>query len=107
MCGIDGSGPLRFLSCGAIVVQTNEQPDELDAELEAAILALLQQRGAGMTICPSEAARKVAPEAWEPLMERARAAARRLVAAGEITITQSGVVVDPANAKGPIRLRGT
>ncbi len=38
-------------------------------------------------------------------MEPARQAARRLVAAGEIEITQGGHVVDPSTAKGPIRLR--
>ncbi len=80
-------------------------PGELDASLEAAILDLLKQRGAGKTICPSEAARRVAPGAWEPLMERTRSAARRLVAAGEIVVTQGGVVVDPSRAKGAIRLR--
>jgi hypothetical protein len=89
------------------VNQTNQPSRDLDAELEAAILALLQQRAAGKTICPSEAARKVAAEAWEPLLERARAAAQRLAADGEITVTQGGVVVDPAQAKGPIRLRRT
>jgi hypothetical protein len=76
-----------------------------DRALEAAILGLLERRGRGKTICPSEAAREVAPDDWEPLMERTRAAAFRLVAAGEIVVTQRGVVVDPARAKGPIRLR--
>ncbi len=79
-----------------------------DAALEAAILDLLNARGAGKTICPSEAARKVAGDAgaaWEPLMEPARAAARRLVAAGRIVITQGGRVVDPSRARGPIRLK--
>jgi hypothetical protein len=38
-------------------------------------------------------------------MEPARAAARRLVANGEIQITQRGNVVDPSTARGPIRLR--
>jgi hypothetical protein len=42
---------------------------------------------------------------WEGLMEPARAAARRLVAAGEIVVTQGGGVVDASTAKGPIRLR--
>ena len=42
---------------------------------------------------------------WEPLMEPARSAARRLVTAGKIVITQGGVVVDPSHAKGAIRLR--
>ena len=76
--------------------------------LEQAILRLLQERGAGKTICPSEAAQKVGGEereAWKPLMEPARAAARRLVAAGRLVITQGGQVVDSSTAKGAIRLR--
>jgi len=76
--------------------------------LEEAILRLLAERGTGKTICPSEAARAVGGEdrgAWEPLMEPARAAARRLVAEGKIVITQGGRVVDSSTAKGPIRLR--
>jgi hypothetical protein len=75
--------------------------------LEAAILRLLEERGAGKTICPSEAARAVGSEeraAWEPLMEPARSAARRLVAQGKIAVTQGGAVVDASTAKGPIRL---
>ena len=76
-----------------------------DTALEGAILTLLAQRSTGATICPSEAARLVAPENWQPLMEPARRAARRLVASGEIEITQRGQVVDPSTAKGPIRLR--
>ena len=82
---------------------------EQDEHLERVILELLHARGAGKTICPSEAARAVAAsdarEAWEPLMEPARAAARRLVAQGTIYITQGGNIVDPSTAKGPIRLR--
>lgn len=76
-----------------------------DRALEAAIRDLLAQRGAGKTICPSEAARAVAPDSWETLMEKSRSAARRLVAQGEIVITQNGTIVDPSHAKGPIRLR--
>ncbi len=79
-----------------------------DAALEEAILALLAERGAGKTICPSEAARRVGGEqreAWEPLMEPARAAARRLHAAGRLLVMQGGHPVDPSHAKGPIRLK--
>ena len=80
-----------------------------DKRLEETILRLLSERGAGKTICPSEAARAVAGSeertAWEPLMEPARAAARRLVAAEAIVITQGGQIVDASTAKGPIRLR--
>ncbi len=84
---------------------------EVDKDLEASILALLDQRAAGATICPSEAARSVASEnggiddEWRELMEPARRAARRLVAADLVDITQKGQVVDPSTAKGPIRIR--
>jgi hypothetical protein len=84
------------------------KPGTQDHVLEEAILQLLAARGAGKTICPSEAARAIGGEdraAWEPLMEPARAAARRLVAEGKIVITQGGRVVDGSTAKGPIRLR--
>ena len=90
-----------------------EKPAETDTQLEAAILSLLAERGRDKTICPSEAAKLVGGLAegeatrhnWETLMEPARAAARRLVAADRIVITQKGRVVDPSTAKGPIRLR--
>jgi hypothetical protein len=80
-----------------------------EKRLEHEILRLLADRGTGKTICPSEAAR-VATNSderaiWEPLMEPARAAAQRLVAAGKIVITQHGAIVDGRTAKGPIRLR--
>ena len=73
----------------------------------AAIEDLLRERAAGATICPSEAARAVGGDQWRPLMEPARAAARRLVARGLVEITQGGSVVDPSTAKGPIRIRRT
>jgi hypothetical protein len=73
--------------------------------LERAIIELLESRDAGGTICPSEAARYVRPEGWEGLMEAARQAARRLVHAGRLEITQKGRVVDPSAFRGPIRLR--
>jgi len=77
-----------------------------DRDLESAIISLLDQRTAGATICPSEAARLVAGESgWRDLMEPARRAARRLVAAQEVEITQGGRVVDPSSVWGPIRIR--
>jgi hypothetical protein len=79
---------------------------EQDAELERVLLSLLGQRAGGATVCPSEAARAVGTDdGWRALMEPARRAARRLVAAGEVEITQGGRVVDPSTAKGPIRVR--
>lgn len=84
----------------------------VDRELEQAIVELLDERARGATICPSEAARRVAgaggatdDDAWRELMEPARRAARRLVVAGRAEITQRGRVVDPSTAKGPIRIR--
>lgn len=79
----------------------------VDVALEDAIRTLLAARARGATICPSEAARAVDPEGWRALMEPARSAARRLVAGGEVEITQGGRVVDPSTAKGPIRVRST
>jgi hypothetical protein len=76
-----------------------------DHALEASILGLLGKRAATSTICPSEAAKEVGGDDWRDLMEPARRAARRLVAAGDVEITQGGKVVDPSTAKGPIRIR--
>lgn len=85
---------------------------DVDAELERTTLALLDARARTSTICPSEVARAVAgadadEATWRALMEPARMAARRLVAGGQVEITQGGRVVDPSTAKGAIRLRRT
>ena len=76
-----------------------------DTALEAELMALLGRRARGATVCPSEAARAVGGEDWRVLMEPSRAAARRLVARGQVEITQGGRVVDGSTAKGPIRVR--
>jgi hypothetical protein len=80
----------------------------LGAELEAAIMELLAERGPDKSICPSEAAKLVGGSTsrrdWEGLMEPAREAARRLARAGRIVLTQKDKVIDGA-ARGPIRLR--
>ena len=73
---------------------------------QEAILGLLAQRAPGRTICPSEAARVLGgDDGFRPYMEPVRAAARELVARGELEVTQRGEVVDPGRARGPIRLR--
>ena len=82
-----------------------ERPTAVDRTLEATILDLLARRGRGASICPSEAAQVVGGDGWRLLMERSRRAARRLVAAGSVEITQQGRVVDPSTARGPIRIR--
>jgi predicted helicase len=67
---------------------------------------LLEARARDASICPSEAARRLADGGdWRVEMESVRMAARRLRRAGVIDITQAGRAVDPDTAKGPIRLR--
>jgi hypothetical protein len=72
---------------------------------EAAILELLDRRGADKTICPSEVARALAGKAdFHPYMERVREAAGRLAKAGRVEVTQGGRPVKVDEARGPIRL---
>jgi hypothetical protein len=78
---------------------------DIDLALERAMLKLLGDRARGATICPSEAARAVAPQRWRELLEPARCAARRLVAQGRLDMTKGGRVVDPSTVRGPVRLR--
>ena len=71
---------------------------------EKKILSLLQTRSHGSSMCPSEIL--AADDKKDKLkMEEVRQAARRLVHQGLIEITQKGLVVDPSEFKGPIRLR--
>lgn len=77
----------------------------VDRALEAAILDLLDGRPRGGSVDPQDAARAVGgDDGWEPLTEPARAAARRLHAAGRAVVTQGGRPVDPSTAKGPIEV---
>ena len=80
--------------------------DDVAARLERAILDLLARRREGATICPSDAAREVGTgDDWRSLMQPARDAAARLVASGDVEVTQRGTVVDVATARGPVRIR--
>jgi hypothetical protein len=74
-----------------------------DADIEKTILALLEQRDEGKTICPSEAARALAgDEDFRPLMDPVRRVADAM---DEVEITQKGRAVELDAARGPIRLR--
>ena len=68
------------------------------------ILTLLDQRGAGKTICPSEAARMLAgPDGdWRALMDDVHAAADGLLAQGTITLTWRGALKQ--KRRGPYRI---
>jgi hypothetical protein len=94
--------------CSAACRRRRRRP--IDEALASRITSLLDRRGRSGTVCPSEVARLVAverddPERWRELMEPTRAAARRLVSAGEVEVVQRGRVVDPSTARGPIRIR--
>ncbi|MEM6891589.1 MAG: DUF3253 domain-containing protein [Pseudomonadota bacterium] len=63
-------------------------------------MALAEARGPRRTFCPSDAARRLAPEDWRPLMPRVR----RVAADLPLCATQKGQIVDVLTARGPIRL---
>ncbi|MER6345885.1 DUF3253 domain-containing protein [Streptomyces sp. NPDC001595] len=81
---------------------------ELAERLERAIKSLLERRADTASICPSDVARDVYEgddEGWRALMEPVRRAAWRLVALGEVEVTQGGRPVEETAARGPIRIR--
>ena len=71
---------------------------------QEAILALLAERAAGATICPSEAARLVAgPQGdWRAEMEAVHAAADALLGLGTIALTWKGALMQ--KRRGPYRI---
>lgn len=84
-------------------------PDERGPEwwtrIEERITAMVDERGAGKTVCPSEVARDLAIDGdFRPLMPPVREAAATLADRGEIVVTQKGRPVDARTARGPIRL---
>ena len=72
--------------------------------IEAAILTLVEQRGPGKSICPSEAARTVFAENWRDRMRHVRNAAIHLARQDKIVILRKGKPVDPEAFKGVYRL---
>lgn len=74
--------------------------------LEAIEAEILRRLGATeKSICPSEVARGLAPERWQPLMSTVRKAAARLSASGQLEILRKGKPIDPEAMHGVIRLR--
>lgn len=77
-----------------------------EARIRSTIDALLDERGEGRTICPSEAARELGDDdGFRPLMDEVREVAYAMADDGRIEVTQSGEVVDGRQVRGPIRLR--
>jgi len=88
-----------------IVTDDPGPPAALHDALTRAFRDLLAARGPAASVCPSEAARAVAPGDWRPLMDAARRAAGSLADRGEAEVTQRGRVVDVRTARGPVRVR--
>jgi hypothetical protein len=62
-------------------------------------LALARHRAPNRTICPSDVARAIGGDSWRSLM-------RDLAVAGDVEVTQRGVVLDPHGPwRGPVRIR--
>jgi hypothetical protein len=76
---------------------------------EAAIMALVAERGHEKSICPTEAARALAgnpaDDSWRAKLSPVRLAAARLAKAGRIEILRKGKPVAPEDARGVVRLR--
>lgn len=74
--------------------------------IASTIESLLACRAGDATICPSEVARALgsAELPWRSLMNEVRSVAADLVQAGRLTVRQKGRDIDPATARGPIRL---
>ncbi len=68
------------------------------------ILRQVAARGAGKSICPSEVARALEPEAWRPLMGAVRREAAALAATGQLDILRKGKPIAPEAMRGVIRL---
>ena len=77
-----------------------------DERIVAAIRDLLDRRGAGATICPSDVARALASgeSQWRALMPEVRRVATALADAGSLRVSAHGEDVDALAARGPIRL---
>jgi hypothetical protein len=75
-------------------------------QIAGSIRSRLSHRTPGASICPSEIARLLAPQAWRALMPVVRAVAARMAQDGEVRITQGDRELDPHRLPGgPIRLR--
>lgn len=80
------------------------------ALIESTIARLLDARASTSSICPSEAAKALAPNDWRRLMDEVREAAAHMAERGDLRITQGESTVDPdavlaKQVRGPIRLR--
>jgi hypothetical protein len=76
-----------------------------EALIRRTITELLERRGPGKTICPSDAARAIDAQGFRKLMPAVRDVAQTMVRQGTIVVTQRGEPVDIRTARGPVRLK--
>ncbi len=83
-----------------------QEPTEhsLRERLAATVRTLLRHRDPDRTICPSDVARTIGGSSWRRSMAAAREVAAELHDAGVVQVMQRGQVVDPRNARGPVRI---
>jgi hypothetical protein len=74
------------------------------ATLDDLILDLVEERGQGKTVCPSEVARAKRDDNWQQLMGEIRVRAVKLAKDGRIAIYRKGKPADPDAFKGVYRL---
>lgn len=76
--------------------------------IEDLVLRLARERGAGKTICPTEAAKAAADqrgeEDWRGRLSNVKAAAVKLAKRGGVAIYRKGKPVDPDDFKGIYRI---
>lgn len=81
------------------------KPPAEPAEIEATILRLLDERGSGRSISPTDVACALTEGSdWHLQMPGVRRAAIKLALAGRLVITRKGKPVDPNDFKGVYRL---
>jgi Protein of unknown function (DUF3253) len=89
--------------------QKQDDFDDLDALIAAALLDLAGQRGNQKSICPSDAARAVSTtlhsDDWPALMQRVHATVERLAQEGRISISKQGVEFGQVLPRGAYRVR--
>lgn len=69
------------------------------------ILDLARERGPGKTFCPSEVARRMAPDNWRAYLVTVREVAIVMEQEGILRWTQKDQRIDPRRAVGPVRFQ--
>ena len=74
-------------------------------ELQAAILAVLDDPAAGKSLSPQEVAMRLAADEWRGLLPTLKQAGAQLASSGQLQILRKGKPVAPEAARGVLRWR--